>query len=261
MPEAIKELVSSETKKGNAKSILLSMLIIILCGGIIFGGISYSLASKSVLPEPPEKFTPESELYNKVAKGIISGGKTTIDTDDLNGFLNLAKNSINGEFEKKNSDIFINSLYGSFKDSCVICYADIQKGKKSYGITFTAEVDFTYPNAYIYISEVKIGKLKIPAKWFTNFTSKCALPKNLTVKGRRLVYNTSDLNQKLIEIIQGNQTVNDTADLIDNIFSFFGVKVEANKILDNFLNDRIDFKLTNMKIEGNKLKIDSNLFK
>jgi len=263
MTEKIKKEKTAKDTSGNKnlKQILISIGIILLATILISCGVCYYLATRTVLPEAPETYTSEDELYNTISKGILRGRTTSLDNDDLNGALEIAKTSVNEKLEQQDWDIKVNQLFGTLNDNMLTCYMNISKGKTSFDLTFTAEIDYSYPEAYIYVSSMKIGELDIPVKAFMKKLSSYPMPDNITINGRRFVYDSSELNDTLIEMIKGNETVNNVEDLVDNIFSFFGVKVDTDDVVDNFLNDHVEFKLTDIKIDGSKIKIESDLFK
>ena len=114
-------------------------------------------------------------------------------------------------------------------------------------------MDYTAPDAKIYVSQIKLGNLKLPVKWIMKKVAKYPMPDNITVEGRRFIYNTSSLNDLLLETAHKNQTVKNVENTIGGILSVFGVEFG--------LDDVIDFKIKDIYIRDSKLTIKSDLFK
>ena len=249
----MEEIVKAVVKKKRGPGVLLWMLIIVLVAAIAFVGTCWYQVSKNPLPEFPEKVATEEELYETLTKGIILAGNTTFSTEDLNGALEITRKSANKALKAENVAFSIEKLYGELENSELICYMVAKDSKRTYNITVRAELDFSAPKALIYVSEVKLGNLKLPVNMIMNKVANYPMPKNVTVEGRRLIFDTSELNDLLIETARKNQTVSNVEGAISGILSIFGVDFE--------LEDVIEFKITDLYIRDGKLTMKSDLFK
>lgn len=220
-------------------AIIFTLLIILLITFV--WGFRLAITSDS-LPEAPVIETDVKAVSTDAAVSLIATSKTTIDTDELNCLLEEFRPVLNGALEEEGIDLVFNDLFGKLEENLLTVYSrTVYKDTPVY-LTMSAEIDYMDPYVLIYVSDIKLGAVSVPVKPIMKLIDSDMLPKELTVLGRRLVYDTSGISDKLRDVASQDETMKQALSLIDSAGNIIEKAQDTINLITEYLfNKTFDF--------------------
>lgn len=236
----------------NKKLIIWSAIILVLVILIVLSIVGYAKLTKDVLPAAPVTYTDPKTLGTLIASDVLLNNKAILTEEDFNGALYQAKESINASMTKSKTDFIIQDLFGEIRESDVVIYCRATVNDFPVNATGEANLQFISPDVEIVVKTVKIGDIKIPGRWVTSFLQKMTLPENLSVTGDRICYDTSSLNNLIIETARKNETVSKVEGFIVGVAEFFNQEFNTEEF--------IDFQIKDVNVENGSIVIKTSIF-
>ncbi|MDR1563360.1 MAG: hypothetical protein LBS74_00160 [Oscillospiraceae bacterium] len=234
-------------KKWIIPSVIALVLLIIIGTGITL----YVKGTRDVLPAPPLSYTEPSNLGGAIAKDVLLKSRVVIKDDEFNGLLAQTMESCNKSLAEQGSSFVISELFGKVRSDDIIIYCRAKSGSTPVYATLTAVPRYISPDIELVLTSFKIGELDVPVSWVSSYVSKKKLPKDISVSGERICYDTTNLKQIIIEEARKNSTVNQVEGFVTGVAGIFNINFKAEEMLH--------LEITEIRVEKNQIIIRTRL--